>query len=73
MSELTPMRPALYTAEVLTHDGWWFRFRVNRLHGISIPENSVSYHRTLAGARRAAQRWVRRNDRAKPETVEVVL
>lgn len=59
-----------YTAEITTHDGWWFRYRVDRLHGIGIPENSVSHHRSLKRARRAADRWTRKNDFQPPRHVE---
>ena len=65
-----PSIPMRYKADVSTHDGWWFRYRVERLHGVFIPENSVSFHRTLNGAQRAARRWTRRNDRRGPIVVE---
>jgi hypothetical protein len=51
-----------YTADIKTHDGWWFRYTVDRRHGIFAMENSVSYHRTLKGAQRAAKHWCNRQD-----------
>lgn len=70
---LTPLRdnpmPAAiemkYTADIKTHDGWWSRYTVHRLHGIGIPEKSISSHRTLKGAQRAAKRWCRKRDDTK--------
>lgn len=59
-----------YTANVETHSGWWFKYRVYRLHGIGIPENCYSYHRTLEGARKAAERWCHKNDKKDTEVVE---
>jgi hypothetical protein len=67
---LIPRIPMRYTAEITTRDGWWFRYRVNRLHGIGIPEKSVSVHRSLKGAQRAARRELRRNDREQPQVIE---
>lgn len=58
-----------YTATIRTHDGWWFRYRVDRLHGVFIPENTLSLHRTLKGAKRAERRWASRNDR--PASCEI--
>ena len=68
--DLIPLIPMRYTATITTHNGWWNRYRVDRLHGIGIPECSYSGHRTLKSAQRAARRWVAKNDRAKPTIVE---
>ncbi len=54
-----------YTAEIKTHDGWWFRYIVDRRHGIGIPEKSMSFHRTLKGAQRAAKHWCAKRDDSK--------
>lgn len=67
---LIPRIPARYTATISRHEGWWFRYRVDRLHGVFIPECSYSGHRTLKGAQRAAARWTRRNDRSATTTLE---
>lgn len=37
----------------------WFKYAVHRTVGVFNPENSCSLHRSLKGARRAANRWVR--------------
>jgi hypothetical protein len=65
-----PRIPMTYKAEIRTCDGWWFRYVVHRTHGIGIPENSASLHRTLKGAQRAARRYVSRNDRPASRVVE---
>jgi hypothetical protein len=61
--------PMNHTAKIMTHSGWWFKYTVHRLHGIFCPENSVSHHRTLNGARRAVRRW-EAQDSKRPEVVE---
>ena len=58
------------TADIIEKHGWWFRYTVHRLDGIGIPENGCSSHRTLEGARRAAQRWCSKN--SSGEHVEIV-
>jgi hypothetical protein len=65
-----PVIPMTYKAEIRTDDGWWFRYIVHRTVGIFIPENSVTIHRTLNGAQRAARRWTRRNGHPPARTVE---
>lgn len=49
--------PMRHTAEIRTHHGWWFHYAVHRLHGIFIPESSVTVHRSLSRAQRAVRRW----------------
>ena len=44
-------------AVIKEYDGWFFKFVVHRTDGIFIPENSVSFHRTLTAARKAAQNY----------------
>jgi hypothetical protein len=61
--------PMNHTAEIETHFGWWFKYTVHRLHGIGIPESSVSHHRTLKSARRAVRRW-EAQDSKRSEVVE---
>jgi hypothetical protein len=57
---LIPHIPQTYKAEIHTHNGWFYRYSVQRTIGIFIPENSVSQHRTLRSARRACDRWTSR-------------
>ena len=63
-----PVIPMTHRASVYEHDGWWFRYVVHRTVGVFIPESSVSFHRTLKGARRAKRRWEAR----KPKGMEPV-
>ncbi|HEY1690074.1 MAG TPA: hypothetical protein VGF95_14560 [Solirubrobacteraceae bacterium] len=60
-----PPRPKIPTtrhkATIMTCEGWWWRYVVHRTAGIGIVENGVSCHRTLKGARRAAERWCRKD------------
>jgi hypothetical protein len=58
-----------HMAEIHAYRGWWFRYSVHRTVGIGIPENSVSLHRTLRGAQRAAARW-RAKRPCEPRLVE---
>jgi hypothetical protein len=51
-----------YTADIKTHDGCWFRYTVDRRHGIFALENSISFHRTFKGAQRAAKHWCDKRD-----------
>ena len=60
-----PMPPAIemeYTAAIKAYKGWWYRYIVDRRHGIFALENSSSVHRTLKGAQRAAKRWCAKQD-----------
>lgn len=59
--DLVKHLPMNHTADIRTDHGWWFRYTVTRLHGIGIPECSVTSHRSLKSAQRAKRRWEARD------------